>query len=470
MVLTSALSAALMAMSSNLAAAAHVPYHSGATDELFFRGRISRSTTQNDHQKKVQEILPTFLQALPRRRSNASISAYLAASLHYAFAPSDLIVSLSKVDKPAESDERGASGDLFLDEREMKVVYFFGLFIVACLVCWMYRQRGTWVTFTVLCYLFALSSMTLSIRNLYVNCDFGYPQWVTATHFLCTGLVGLCIVKYQQHHGGDPISVPPLGQFAKGVFPVSCVFALSIGSANLGLLYTNAHFYEMIGATTSLMTASLGVCFGNTFDFQLLPPLLLVTAGLIICAFGEIAFSTIGFIFCATAVTCRALKAIVQHKILDGHIGARLNPIELVVWTSWPSFGIMAAWSLYSEGLQPFVQVAQSLSTLGAILLTVVNACILNTASMYVLHELGPVAQQLAGTLKGVLSILGSVALFREQVTIQQVAGYCFIVSGVSWYNRKEMLIKQLKKDATANASDGAPRTLQDKAQQPVDG
>merc|ERR1719465_6500 len=135
------------------------------------------------------------------------------------------------------------------------------------------------------------------------------------------------------------------------------------------------------------------------------------------------------------AVITRAMKSIVQHQLMDGDIGSQLTPIQLVVWMSLPSFAIMFVWSLYTEGTKPYYDFYSNVGTQGAVLLTVVNACILNTAALYVLQNLGPVAQQLAGQLKGVLSVLGSVALFSEQVTMQQIVGYSIIVSGVTWYN-----------------------------------
>merc|ERR1719335_117502 len=116
----------------------------------------------------------------------------------------------------------------------------------------------------------------------------------------------------------------------------------------------------------------------------------------------------------------------------------------------------MMLWSFYTEGTQPFYDFYANTGTQGAVLLTVINACILNTAALYVLQNLGPVAQQLAGQLKGVLSILGSVALFSEQVTVQQIFGFSIIITGVTWYNRKDMWIKQ--QGQAAQSDEAAPQ------------
>jgi drug/metabolite transporter (DMT)-like permease len=407
-------------------------------EELLVRRGTSRPAQQSEPTFNWVALLSSFVKEHPKR--DTGLSEYLVGSSHVGeLAPSDFAAFTSKtVSAGGEHNEPAV-----LDAGVAQAIYFSGLVVMGALVCWMYFERGTRVVLAVLCYMFSLSSMTLTIRNVYVNFNFHYPVWLTASHFLFTALIGLCILFHQHKQVGTPISVPPLSQFVKGIFPVSLVFAISIGSANLGLLYTNAHFYEMVGATTALATAGLGACLGRPFNRALVPPVLLVTLGLMTCAFGEIVFSAVGFTFCAMAVITRALKSIVQHQLLDGSIGSQLTPIQLVVWMSLPSFAIMAIWSLYTEGTQPFYDFYLNVGTQGAVLLTVVNACILNTAALYVLQNLGPVAQQLAGQLKGVLSVLGSVALFSEQVTVQQIIGYSIIIGGVTWYNRRDMWLKQ---------------------------
>eukprot|EP00746_Dinoflagellata_sp_MGD_P007882 gnl/MRDRNA2_/MRDRNA2_115688_c0_seq1.p1 gnl/MRDRNA2_/MRDRNA2_115688_c0~~gnl/MRDRNA2_/MRDRNA2_115688_c0_seq1.p1 ORF type:complete len:481 (+),score=66.03 gnl/MRDRNA2_/MRDRNA2_115688_c0_seq1:96-1538(+) len=431
--------------------AAYVEELNSTAEDLLVRGGMPRPTQQTQPVVDWMALLTNFVHDHAKR--DTSLPEYLVASSHIAeLAPSDF-AAYSSTMSTAKPEGHGPGEPIVLDINVARAVYVTGLALMGALVCWMYIERGTRVVSAVLCYMFSLSSMTLTIRNVYVNFNFHYPVWLTASHFLFTALIGLCFLFHQQKQAGTSISIPPLQQFARGIFPVSLVFAISIGSANLGLLYTNAHFYEMVGATTALATAGLSVLMGKPFDMFLFPPVLFVTAGLMICAFGEVVFSAVGFTFCAFAVVCRALKAIVQHQLMDGDIGTQLTPNQLVVWMSIPSFVIMMLWSLYAEGTQPFYDFYASTGTQGAVLLTVINACILNMAALYVLQNLGPVAQQLAGQLKGVLSVLGSVALFSEQVTLQQVVGYSIIISGVTWYNRRDVWLKQQAALGGATAS-----------------
>merc|ERR1719387_3194845 len=105
----------------------------------------------------------------------------------------------------------------------------------------------------------------------------------------------------------------------------------------------------------------------------------------------------------------------------------------------------MTCWSLATEGVTPLVNIF-AWGPFMAVLYTCMGASILNIAALFVLRELGPVAQQIVGQLKGVLAIVGSVALFDEAVSMQQIAGYTILMAGIFWYNRTDSEIKEEKK------------------------
>merc|ERR1719231_962638 len=130
-----------------------------------------------------------------------------------------------------------------------------------------------------------------------------------------------------------------------------------------------------------------------------------------------------------------------------------MDPIEVAVWTSLTCLVLMGAWSAVTEGLEPFSKIFV-LPTFLAVLYTCIGASILNIAALFVLRELGPVTQQIVGQLKGILAIVGSVATLGEQVTLQQAAGYTILLSGIYWYNKEDMAIKEEKKNALAKEAD----------------
>lgn len=322
-------------------------------------------------------------------------------------------------------------------------IYTAGIVVMIGVTVGIYSERGFSAVLIILTYILSLSSMTLTIRNLFVSTPFDFPRWVSASHFLCTFLVGFVILLCQQAKDAAPIAMLSPKQFLSSILPVAIALASSIGFANLGLLHANAHFYEMVGATTPLATVGLHVVLGKAFSVRLLPPCLLIAFGLAVCAYYEVAFSWTGFAFCVTAVLCRAIKSLIQNVLMQNEADRiQLEPLELLVWTSLPCGLVMASWSLVQEGTEPYSMVFQSKETALALLYTILNACFLNTSALYVLHDLGPLAQQIAVQLKGVLAILGSVWLFNETTLINQIGGYMCMVIGIYWYNRKEYVIK----------------------------
>merc|ERR1719152_1023674 len=105
----------------------------------------------------------------------------------------------------------------------------------------------------------------------------------------------------------------------------------------------------------------------------------------------------------------------------------------------------MATWSAVTEGLEPCQKIF-NLNTFIAVVWTCVGASILNIAALFVLRELGPVTQQVVGQLKGILAILGAVAAFGEEVSMQQIIGYSLLIAGIAWYNKVDLDIKDEKK------------------------
>eukprot|EP00746_Dinoflagellata_sp_MGD_P158602 gnl/MRDRNA2_/MRDRNA2_86506_c0_seq2.p1 gnl/MRDRNA2_/MRDRNA2_86506_c0~~gnl/MRDRNA2_/MRDRNA2_86506_c0_seq2.p1 ORF type:complete len:122 (-),score=31.61 gnl/MRDRNA2_/MRDRNA2_86506_c0_seq2:124-489(-) len=113
----------------------------------------------------------------------------------------------------------------------------------------------------------------------------------------------------------------------------------------------------------------------------------------------------------------------------------------------------MTVWSLATEGMAPYQHIF-SWGPFLAVLYTCVGASILNIAALFVLRELGPVAQQIVGQLKGILAIVGSVATLGEHVTLQQAIGYSILLSGIYWYNKTDTQIKEEKKAALEKEAD----------------
>merc|ERR1719321_283811 len=98
----------------------------------------------------------------------------------------------------------------------------------------------------------------------------------------------------------------------------------------------------------------------------------------------------------------------------------------------------MLCWSGIQEGQAPYNKI-NDMGIMIALLMTCANAALLNICVLFVMKEVGPVAQQLLGELKGALACVGAVAAFGEVISFQQMIAYALAVTGVHWYNHVDI-------------------------------
>lgn len=337
------------------------------------------------------------------------------------------------------------------------MVYVSSILAMSLGICWFFQGRGAATCLSIVCNVVALSTMSLLIRNIFVNARFQYPTFVTATHAFVTGLVGITTLICKNGVSAAFAGFPDRQTWLRGIIPVGIATALSLGLANFGLWLTNAHFYEMLGSSGFLVTAAVGVMMGRPFELQLLPMMLSLTFGTMVLSFGEMNFSVIGALCILGATFCRAGKAQIQGLLMCPGSGLmQLDPIELVVCTSMVSLVIMLVWSAVAEGLAPWQRI-MSLKVFFPVLLAALNASVLNIASIFVIRSLGPVAQQCVGQLKSVLCCVGAVAAFNEAISHQQAIGYTIVMASVFWYNHKDMEIKAAATKASKEVAETKP-------------
>lgn len=342
----------------------------------------------------------------------------------------------------------------------IKFLYAGSLVLVLVFTTITFYNRGFRVIGGVLTYLLSLSTMTLTVKNVFANHDFNYPKFLTTTHFLSSGILCFSLMYHSQMKRRKKMPVPSMEQMMKIIIPIAISFAASVGTNNIALLHCSAAFNEMISGATPLCVISLSLFEGTRFDLQLLPSILLVIIGVALCAQGEVLFTWFGFALTLLATFLRALKAHLQQKIMqDKDPTEKLEPIELLAWMSPTCLVVMAIWGGFSEGLEPFRQL--NWQTSAAIGVTCVNACVLNVANNFVIRDLGAVGTNLAAQLKCVLVMMGSCGLLNEVIQVQQIAGYFVIAGGVYAYNKTEKhgqakMIKNPKDDKNSTDVEAA--------------
>merc|ERR1719499_2468803 len=107
--------------------------------------------------------------------------------------------------------------------------------------------------------------------------------------------------------------------------------------------------------------------------------------------------------------------------------------------------------SLASEGLLPYRVLADRegpamQSLVLSILMSCVNATVLNLSQLFVTKDLGAVGGQLVAQAKMILTVLGGMVLFGETFSQLELAGFVIALVGVYSFSRLDQAFKEEEK------------------------
>lgn len=349
---------------------------------------------------------------------------------------------------------------------ETHTIYVFCLlmFLTLATVAVIYRNRGFGKVVAIFTYIMSLALMSTSLKDLY-GTGYHHVMFICAIHFLATALVGLCLLKCRT----KGIVIPGYRSLLYGILPISLANAGSIIFANHGILYCDVHFYEMMTSGTLLVTAAIGYLLGRHIHAQLWFPLSIFTAGLVIVSFGEVVVNLTGTLFIFLGMVLGATKSQLQSMLMrhngwqrEDKVGETFDALELSTWSAIGCLFVSLMFSLWQDGMKPWVDLPSRPHMSMRVLMSAMFACAINIVGMVVMKELGPVGQQVAGQLKGTLACVASVTLLMENITPRQIFGYATVMLSIFWYNhtdaelrRQEELEPLMKASCDMSISEG---------------
>jgi len=307
----------------------------------------------------------------------------------------------------------------------------------------MYRHKGASTMITILLYIISLSTVKLSVKAVFLDHKFDYPRFLTACHLLMSAILGSSFSIWRWLYGDVPLPVPTRREIMLRLVPIATMWTASIGLENVALIFCSAAFTEIIGSLAPVLTVIVVFALGMGFNRKLLLPVLVVMLGCVISVKGELHFSRFGFVLCLASCICRSMKVALQQDVMTGEMKSKFEPFTLLTWQSMIAFFGMLSWSLVSEGSVPYTELAYSdYSRAGGIMLAVLlsslNAAVLNLFGLFVTRELGALGVQVVSQAKAVLTVLGDVALLREPVSLIQMSGFAATLLGVFLFSRIE--------------------------------
>jgi drug/metabolite transporter (DMT)-like permease len=228
------------------------------------------------------------------------------------------------------------------------------------------------------------------------------------------------------------------------IAPLALVFSASVGMGNLSLKYIYPSFNQMLASVSPLITVLISILIYrkryNTWTWLSMP---IICGGLLVCSSEEVNFNSTGVVFVVLATILRALKSVMQEKLLDTNEKS-LDSVSLLYYIAPWAGSILFCMSLMLEGLDPINLLMPSQgSKTGAgfvsalLVFSGLNACFLNISGNLVTAYMGAVMLQILGNVKACFAIVVSTAIFGNPVALSQACGVAMCLSGVFLYQRK---------------------------------
>lgn len=277
--------------------------------------------------------------------------------------------------------------------------------------------------------------------------QYKFPLAITVIHMIFSW--ALCRF-YIFHVRGDTEAGLTYEQQLKEIMPLSACFALSVALGNMSLKYIYPSFNQMLGSMGPLITVLLAVVLQQkSFSMKTWLSMPVICIGLAICSVKELNFNVLGTFFATAATVLRAVKTLIQGKLLS----RKMDPVSLLYYMAPMSAVLLSFLMIFIEGLEPITLLVAptkctakpgstavtGLGTLTVLLmLSGLNACLLNICNFLVTSYTSPVTLQVLGNVKSCLGIAVSVAIFKNSFTLEQLLGVFTCLFGVWIYNQKD--------------------------------
>eukprot|EP01097_Dermamoeba_algensis_P006080 TRINITY_DN3834_c0_g1_i2.p1 TRINITY_DN3834_c0_g1~~TRINITY_DN3834_c0_g1_i2.p1 ORF type:complete len:249 (-),score=50.24 TRINITY_DN3834_c0_g1_i2:189-935(-) len=164
--------------------------------------------------------------------------------------------------------------------------------------------------------------------------------------------------------------------------------------------------------------------------FSLIP----IVGGIMFATRTEVNFEIVGFATAVMGSICTSLQTIISSMVMT----QRLNAVNLTYYMAPPSFLMMLPlcyYYEYNELVSKWDPFADTNSTL-VLLLSGCIAFLLNISTFYAIANTSPLTFTIAGNFKVILSIVFSVMIFKNEITLLNACGCAVALFGVAWYNQ----------------------------------
>ncbi|GAA5828694.1 hypothetical protein JCM11251_005840 [Rhodosporidiobolus azoricus] len=239
--------------------------------------------------------------------------------------------------------------------------------------------------------------------------------------------------------------------WTREILPIACLFSLSLVLSNAAYLYCSVAFIHILKSFSPVAILLAAFIFRTkTFSYKLLGIVVVISAGVGIASYGEVAFSVVGFSIQMVAIAVEATRVTLIQLLLNRTSSSstdsssspsdtpskprsslNMSPLKSLYFLAPVCLAINSIFLLILEGRPALLAIPQ----LG--FWTVLSNCSLTfglNLSAVMLIGLSAMVLSLSKVVKDVLLVISPALLLGESLTPTQIVGYGLATVGLLVY------------------------------------
>lgn len=277
----------------------------------------------------------------------------------------------------------------------------------------------------------ALSSSVI-VYNKYVldgktGLNFPYPVFLTTFHMALNTVGTRLLARYTRLMDGLRDVEMTSERWYKNILPIGALFSGSLVLSNMAYLTLSVSFIQMLKAFTPVAVLLISFAFGlKQMSGTLTAIVCAISFGVATASYGEVEFAMEGFICQILAIGFESSRLVMIQVLLQG---LKMDPLVSLYYFAPVCAAINACLIPFTEGFAPFLD----LGKLGPfVLLTNGGVAFgLNVAAVFLIGAASSLVLTLAGVVKDIMLIVGSMVFFQSTITPLQYFGYAIALGGL---------------------------------------
>jgi drug/metabolite transporter (DMT)-like permease len=274
----------------------------------------------------------------------------------------------------------------------------------------------------------AVSASVILYNNyIYNTLLFKFPVFLVTVH-LTFATIGTRILQRTTSllDGTKDVNLTK-DMFLRSILPIGLLFSGSLITGNKAYLFLSVAFIQMLKAFVPVSILIISFLFRiQEPNKRLALIVLMISGGVALASYGELKFDITGFFIQAASVVFESSRLVMIQVLLHN---VKMNPLVSLHYYAPVCAAINLCILPFTEGLDPlreFYKVGPLVLLSNAFL-----AFFLNIAAVFLVGVGGGLVLTLAGVLKDIILIFGSVLIFGTPITEIQVLGYGIALAGL---------------------------------------